>query len=463
MNTTTTTKLQVDDIQGVILSAYGHLPVSTYVFLAVKDRDKVKGWLKSVLSEITSAAIWPTGPDGKKIKPKTAFNVAFNYDGLAILGLPPESLGSFSVEFIEGIANSVARSGFLGDVDDNAPQKWEFGGPTNPTHLLLMLFAENDSALEARRSHHVSIAEANGLAIVATENSYRPDHGKEPFGFRDGMSQPVIEGTVQQTDPAEPFVKAGEFIFGYRNEYDLLPPMPTPDTLGMNGTYLVYRKLEQNASGFWEFIKKNAKNSDPAEMQYLAAKMVGRWPSGAPLTLRPDYDDPALGLDSDRSNNFLFTPTDAQGHACPVGAHIRRANPRDGLEGDPHDSLTTVNHHRLLRRGRVYGPTFAEDVMTNYTKDAAKNPRGLQFVSLNADIKRQFEFVQQTWGNDSKFNGLYNDKDVIMGSNDGTGVMTIQRCPIRRQVQNIPRFVTVKAGGYFFLPGMKALAYIASL
>ncbi|HEX2914306.1 MAG TPA: peroxidase [Chloroflexia bacterium] len=481
-----TPTLDLKDIQGIVLSGYGHLKASAYVFIQIDHPRTAGEWLGQIIEEVSSAEPWPVvmqAGQAQKVKPQTAFNLAFTYQGLEKLGIPTDG---FSVEFREGIAGGphswdypegpVNRSRRLGDIGDNDPEKWEFGGPKNEQiDFMLLLYALDDTSVSALQNKLVPGVELCGMHVVATQVTYRPEVGQEPFGFMDSMSQPVIEGT-DQTDPGQPTIKAGEFLLGYRNEYNLLPPMPSYPELGKNGTYLVFRKLEQDVCGFWNYIYKEA-NFNPTEARWLASKFVGRWPSGAPLVLSPEKDDPALGADTNRNNNFMFASADPHGYLCPAGSHVRRTNPRDSLQPTPEDSLTSVSRHRILRRGRVYGPTYPADVIGYLEEEARKNkrdhfaeelasPRGLAFIAINADLKRQFEFVQQTWINDPHFDGLYSNRDPLLSNYCVDGVdaevhtMVIPRHPLRREVRGIPRFVTVRAGGYFFLPGISGLKAI---
>jgi deferrochelatase/peroxidase EfeB len=198
-------------------------------------------------------------------------------------------------------------------------------------------------------------------------------------------------------------------------------------------------------------------------MILLAAKFVGRWPSGAPLTLTPNSDSQAL---SDE-NRFVYMELDPNGYRCPIGAHIRRANPRDSRVNDtPSESMKTSSRHRLIRRGISYGrPLFDRAAL-----DAGEAPiglkddgeaRGLHFFAINANISRQFELLQQTWCNNATFNAEFGTTDPIVGCNDGMGVMTLPARPVRHRIRNVPKFVHVRGGAYLFLPGLSALRYLA--
>ncbi len=475
---------QLSDIQGLILSAYGHLNSAAFLFLHARDTAAAQRWLGAILDDVTPSKPWDLKPTGEKHKPQVALNLAFTLEGLQQFGLSPETLGSFPQEFREGMA---ARAGVLGDDGPSAPAHWELGGPTNPApHVLLMLYATDAARLEVwvETQRARIAASAGGLEEISSQRGQRQPSGKEPFGFHDGLSQPVIEGIERHHhgDPV-PAVKAGEFILGYLNEYGTYPVSPVvaatadpgqllpafPDgalpayrDFGCNGSYLVYRKLEQNVARFWNFMEEQTK-ADPDAMVRLASKCVGRWPSGAPVTVSPDRDEARLG----NANDFLYTPRDPLGHGCPIGAHVRRVNPRDSLLNDnPTDALTTCRRHRIIRRGIPYGPppfppeTVEPHHAPVHLKDDG-HARGLHFIAVNAGIARQFEFLNQTWVNDPTFAALLKDKDPIVGNNDGTTYMTIQRQPIRERIANIPRFVSVKGGGYFFLPSLRALRFLS--
>jgi Dyp-type peroxidase family len=265
-------------------------------------------------------------------------------------------------------------------------------------------------------------------------------------------------------------IRAGEFVLGYINEYGLLterplvPPERDPDRilppdaagsgsadLGRNGSYLVLRQLRQDVAGFRDFVDRAARGPDGTSTaqarELLAAKLVGRWRSGAPLTLSPDHDDATLAQD----NDFGYHHLDPDGLRCPVGAHIRRANPRDSLEPQPgtEQSRELNRRHRLIRRGR------------NYAEDGEQ---GLHFLCLNASLTRQYEFVQHSWINDPSFHGLVGSVDPLVGPRGADGTAFTEAAqPARRRYLGLPRFVQVRGGGYFFLPGIRALRYLSSV
>ena len=470
-------ELQTDDIQGMILTGYGHLLFSKYLFLHITEAEKAKVWLKTIAPQITTAN-WKKGANGKVEKPPFALNIAFTYPGLEKLGLPPESLKTFPPEFIEGMGQAQ-RSQQLGDLDASDPTKWEFGSPTAPAiHSLLILQSADEETLKTLcQKYQAQMNSSQGLQLIHWEDGYIPEDSKEHFGFRDSIAQPEIEGSPKPTTNQD-WVKAGEFILGYKNEDGNFPPTPTVHAnadpykmlqpvgnasktalkdLGGNGSYLVFRKIYQDVAGFRRYFRDNF--IDPAEQALMAAKTVGRWPSGAPLTLAPHQDnDPSL-QQAPQNNAFLYMDTDSHGYACPMASHIRRTNPRDSLGEDPQASLKNVNRRRIIRRGAVYGPRLAEGV---FEDDQAA--RGLLFICINANIRSQFEFIQQQWVNNAHFGGTYNDKDPLIGINSSQQScrqMTIPHVPVRQKLTHLPNFVAVKGGGYFFLPSKSALYFLA--
>lgn len=479
--------LEREDIQGIILSAYAHLPCAAYLLLRIEDAPRARLWLAQMADEIT-----------KSVAKQEVFslNLALSYEGLQALGLDQSALESFPIPFREGMY-SEKRSLILGDTNENHPSMWKWGNGKDGIHIMLMVFGEDEAALEAQLKQRTDeITASRALAMMQFLPAGRQPDSKEHFGYADGIGQPVIEEDEHHEKKQRArtghatVVKAGECILGYINEYGipsvspvvaaaldplaLLPEYNVPEdlrfaigdgnqklhSLGRNGSFLVFRHLQQHVAEFWNFLDEATRDSDnrsdPAALERLGAKFVGRWPSGAPLVKSPDADNPELK----NENNFRYAETDRYGFACPVGSHIRRCNPRDSLGDNPESAREAANRHRLLRRGRSYGHRIA-DRMVDDGQD-----RGLYFICLNSDIERQFEFVQQTWINNTVFGGLDNETDPLIGNQDRnlcSGMMTVQGNPIRQRIPNLRSFVTVKGGAYFFLPGIKALRYLGSL
>jgi Dyp-type peroxidase family len=226
--------------------------------------------------------------------------------------------------------------------------------------------------------------------------------------------------------------------------------MPRPEVLGRNGTYVVFRKLHTRVAAYRQYLR--ARSASRQEEELLAAKFVGRWPSGAPLVLAPDRDDPELGADPRRNNAFMYGADDPRGLKCPLGAHARRANPRDSA------IIGEVRLHRMIRRGTSYGPMLPDGVLEDDGAD-----RGIMFAFIGAHLARQFEFVKTQWINDGAFFGTPGERDALVGPHDGRGRFTVPQTPIRRRLTELPRFVVNRGGEYCFQPGLRALRWITDL
>jgi Dyp-type peroxidase family len=457
-------RLDLGDIQGLFARGYREHRYARFTIFTIAEAPAGRALLEWLLPRLTTAA--PFSGD-------VALQVAFTASGLRELGLPDHVVTGFTAEFRQGMTNAN-RSRFLGDAEESDPSGWAWGGPDGPpADGLLMLYATDPGLLERWQAELRQQLEKSGITGI-TELPARELGDTEPFGFHDGISQPVIAG-LPKAAQAMRTVPAGEFILGYPNARGqlagrpLLPASEDPGRLllpdptgtgavdfGRNGTYLVFRQLEQDVEGFWQFVDAATRradgSSDSRDRAALAAKMVGRWPSGAPLVKAPDHDAPALADD----NDFAYR-NDPRGLACPIGAHIRRANPRDSLGPEPAVSLEASDRHRLLRRGRSYGP--AGDGTRS-----ADSETGLYFICLAADLARQFEFVQHTWLNSATFNGLYDDADPLTGTHHpGGSTFTVPARPVRRRYRGLPQFVRTRGGAYFFLPGVSAVRYLAQL
>jgi Dyp-type peroxidase family len=483
------TILELDNIQGYLIRGYAHMLYSRFAYLQISDAKAAKKWLSES---------WKTMTTAKHIRDKsqisnTHLNIAFTHDGLKQLGLNEENLAAFSREFRQGMV-SPHRARLLGDSDLSSPESWIWGGPQNePIHLCLMVFGNDKSGKDdLEMDKQVCLAyyaeleskfEENGLKLVYYIDGQTQPQNKEHFGFRDGISQPIIEGSGR-VGPKDDVVKAGEFLFGYKNEFGVYPDTPllaSPQgdlnlldsdaegsgqkDLGKDGTLMVMRQLDQDVNKFWTFMNENTKNPDgsinEAESAKLAAKIMGRWQNGAPITLFPDKDP---GPNSD-INEFGYAKFDKDGLKCPFGSHLRRSNPRDSV--DDHgakESLKLSKQHRIIRRARLYGQIY-EGSPTDTRPDGDV---GLLFICFNIDISRQFEFLQYTWANLPKNKELYNDPDPIIGGKErlSTGEQqnfTIQDLPVSRSVKNLPRVITVKGGAYFFLPSINSLRFLSTI
>ncbi|PZV17063.1 MAG: peroxidase [Pseudanabaena sp.] len=436
--------LELDDIQNGVLHGRPSPYAGVYILLRIDDQHAGRELLRRLIPALASA----TNPSDRS--QEAWVSIALTFQGLKALGVPQDSLDSFPLPFQQGMA---ARAQILGDVGENAPENWEKPLGTSDVHVAISALAPDTERLDAVLARaRKSYQELSGVTAIWRQDCHVLTSEREAFGFRDGISHPAIEGSgIPGSNPREQPLKAGEFILGYPDEMGQLPPMPRPEVLGKNGTYVVFRKLHQRVAAFRQYLKANS--SSPEAEDLLGAKMMGRRQSGAPLAKCPFHDDPDLGADPTRNNDFLFEEDDAQGFKTPPGSHIRRMNPRDAkISG-------FARIHRMIRRGTSYGSMLPPGVLED---DGAE--RGLAFVFVGAHLERQFEFVQSEWMNKGQFfDGPTGDKDPIAGAHDGNGGFTIPQQPIRRRLQGIPAFVVTRGGEYFFAPGLRALSWLASL
>ncbi len=348
-------EVDYSDVQGLVRFGYSKMTEASYALLRIKDPAAARAWLR--VAPVTSAATMNPPPS-------TALQVAFTAGGLAALGVPGSVIAEFSSEFLAGMTEE-SRTRRLGDVGSNAPAQWEWGYETDVPHLVMMFFAEPGGLTNFMQSAtgpgwNEAFAEMRWLETANLD-------GVEPFGFTDGISQPQIDWE-RQRDPTRPqidysnIVALGEFLLGYPNEYnkytdrplvdantasaDLLPAEDAPGKkdVGRNGTYLVLRDLRQDVRAFWQFVRQKA-GGDAAESEKLAAAMVGRTRAGDPLVPIQNEPIPGIGSQPDqiKQNRFTFDQ-DPTGSACPFGAHVRRANPRNpDFPGRPASSVSPAS------------------------------------------------------------------------------------------------------------------------
>jgi deferrochelatase/peroxidase EfeB len=513
------------DIQALARTALDSLKGARYMLLRVGEPDAARRWLHGLA---------PANAADQHIE--EACQVAFTAAGLRALGIDEAFVRRFSPEFCEGMASNENRSRRLGDTGANAPANWNWGVGDKEPHILLILLTSAER-IEEFADKMRKQAEDAGLSIIDVLPT--SDMGEvEPFGFTDGISQPSFDwdrsrmpGTGADRDYTN-LLALGELLLGYSNEYGLLTERPVltagernaailpkglhpPEChdLGLNGSYLVYRQLAQDVRGFWRWIAEEAKRAGTTK-EDLAEQMVGRKLDGSPLddlVLRPI---PGVETDHANLNGFAYD-TDPDGLSCPLGAHIRRANPRTG--DAPHgrqspldnfltmlgltirrirqatsstlpwprntsiwpfarsedDAVASARFHRILRRGREYGGKIERDAALD---PATPDPQaGIHFLCLNANIARQFEFIQGAWIASAKFAALTGEQDPLLGNREPFPVPPVAVSPQRtdgfsrpgaaphcRHSTGLPQFVTVRGGAYFFLPGLAALKWIAS-
>jgi Dyp-type peroxidase family len=448
-----------DDIQGNILRGYG-FDHARHLLLGVVDAGAAGRWLEELGPQVTPATPWADPPE-------STLNVAFTHRGLAAMGVDDEALASFPEDFRQGMRARAAEH--LGDVGPDRPEAWEPAGAHHPkVHVLLMVQAMGSDTAEARTALLAREAAEHGLEPVATvqmaamrmpagAGEWGQGRGRmvEHFGFADGLSQPAVDGAIEPTvvpGNGTPLrggdwrpVRPGEFVLGYPDEEEHAPPVPRPEVLVRNGSYLVYRKLAQDVSAFRQ-VTAELDGRFQLGPGTVAAKLVGRRADGSPLLPAGAGGHPAA------PNDFRFGD-DRRGHGCPVGSHIRRANPRDAFGLEPE----LISRHRLLRRGMPYGPPLPPDAVEDDGE-----PRGLVFMAYCASIRRQFEFVQRAWLNDGNPFGAGYTPDPIVGHGEAPRRFAFElpgRLPIC--LADLPRLVRPRGGDYLFQPGLRGLRHIA--
>ena len=436
--------LELDDIQHILLTRTPAL-TGRYEFLTFDNAAAGRAWLTEMLATVQSATDATQTMDASR----RWVTLAFTWTGLRALGVQRDSLDSFPEEFREGMA---ARASILGDTGGSHPDNWVGGLASEDLHAIAILFARDDD--EYRRCigvHDELLARSPGVRSLShlDLNANPPfDYAHDHFGFRDRLSQPVMKYSGEEPTPGSgDALEPGEFILGYPDENGPPVDLPQPEVLSRNGSYMAYRRLEEHVGLFRSYLSDNA--ATPEEQELLAAKFMGRWRSGAPLVLAPDRDDPDLGADPMRNNDFDYGTMDPHGYACPLGSHARRLNPRD--------TAHYMNRRRMIRRGATYGPALPDGAPDDGVD------RGIAAFIICADLIRQFEFAQNVWINDKTFHELGNEHDPICGTQDGTLDFTVPKRPIRKVHKGIPAFTTLRGGAYFFLPGISALHYLAGL
>lgn len=509
---------------------YG-FPKGRYILLSVTNAEKARIFVREVVPSITTSVRWASpgengsSASGSLVKPAATTNVAFTYRGLRAIGVPRDSLQSFPDEFAMGMQ---PRRDILGDDGASAPEHWDtVWNDPDSIHILIWINGQTTADVDKRSNEILAlVAACSGVEVMKGHRgaSGRDDSpyqdasaifvegeptAMEHFGYTDGISNPYFKGMgsheetvmgggkVTGRSPATragwEALETGEFLLGHKDEALELPEAPSPGLLARNGTYLVYRKLHQNVASFDAYLR-SVGETFPGGPEALAAKFVGRWRNGAPLASFPtestakDFaadwqrakaevlaartaDERQVAKDKFAKLNVRFTAfdytDDLAGGRCPVGAHIRRANPRAALQFGQEGAFETPgaisNRRRLLRRGLPYGDS---------TVRSDDGDHGVIFMALNASIRRQFEFVQQQWMNYGNDFQLANDKDPIVGNQGLTpsgapdGSMTIQADPKADAApffcNQLPRFVTTRGGEYFFMPSLTALRMIGA-
>lgn len=504
--------VETDEVQSIVFTSMPTHPFAACLIIKLPEDVSSR---HSFLSELLTSGVHTLPqlgfgdlPPGSRCDTVVSY-LALSAGGLRKCGLPDieaaDGLASFGFPFVAGMA---ARSPVLRDAELSEPSLWRWNDKSvvgAAVHAALWLVAVDENERDTAVANVKKCLASLGGTTLRTMPT-RPvgtEFGQGHFGFSDGHSQPIIRGTTGARAALDrDLIQPGEFLFGYQNNQGFVPPSPRLQTeldpecllaetsfdrsqrypsfrperqlpafrdFGRNGSYLVLRELEQNADGFHNANTRHASDLKtrypgleaapgiPITAEWVAAKLVGRWPDGTPLVDRiaPPPKSPSATSAPVANNDFDYGKDDPSGLKCPLGAHVRRANPRDSLNpGDSH-ALSTTNRHRLIRRSRSY---------TYPTDDVGKQEKGLLFTAICGDLERQFEFVQQRWIASPIFHGLASEGDPLLAAPQApTGVFTVPTRNGPIQLQGLQSYVTVRGGGYFFLPSRSALQFLAEL
>ncbi len=440
----------------------------THMFVSFGSSAAARSFVAAVGAQVTTADRY----NGAVPHPDLRVSTGVTYTGLAALGVAADVLASFPEEFRSGMAG---RAQGLGDNGRNAPARWETPFNQSQLHMWVMVQSNAPALLSGRVTELGALAAQSGVAVLSVQSGamFGPGQApaKEHFGFNDNLGQPGVagvgqpiqpgQGTFQPGNAEQPWkpIPVGCFLLGYENGFGETPAHPSADALRKNSTYMVFRKLEQDVPAFHAYVAETAKLLSIDE-ELCAAKFVGRWRSGTPLESSPDHDDPTIAADGTKRDDFTY---EADGMHAPHFCHIRRANPRNSLGAR---TVVDMTNHRIIRRSVPYGPFLAAGAPDNGAS------RGLFFRAFNASILDQFEMIQSAWiNNANEMHGLSTDRDPFVGTVEPMGPVERQlgssftipqpdgSCPTR---YNLPSFVTVKGGEYFFYPSCTALRWLAA-
>jgi deferrochelatase/peroxidase EfeB len=468
-----TVALDLQDIQGNLLRGYGYRHARHFA-LGVKDAAQAKTFIAGLIcgDEQQSPQISTEEEWKPKYRPPYRLNLGLTWEGLGALGVPAGALAAFPQAFREGPAKRALQPDpdfpegvGLGDCRESAPGNWVLGGAGDPdVHMLLSLYTdEHEKGPLERLSKRLRklFGPASLTEILAYDADALPER-RVHFGYRDGIAQPHIRYAPGRERPdKQPEAEPGDFLLGrdYKNLYGGNYLGDIPAELGDNASYAAFRILQQDVAGFEALLAEWASRYSLPSAEFVAAKLMGRWRNGVPLTLSPQTEHPQPQLSEKQLNDFDYAPAaghttfldDAHGTRCPIGAHIRRLNPRSSLVmGQPHS-------RRLIRRGMPYGPPFEQ---------ADEQERGLVGIFICGDLELQYEFILRVWANeDLAAHGLHGTREAIIGAQPPGGGAFLLRTEGGRDpivMIGLARLVQTRGSVYCLIPGIGGLRSLAA-
>jgi Dyp-type peroxidase family len=485
--------LDLADIQSYVLYPVA-FPFARFHFFHVPNAAAGRAFVRAVTPMVTNATHSGMPHEDRKASELT---LSFTHDGLAAVGVPPRSLASFPLDFQQGM--KARADEFLVDRGTSHPSGWEPIWDKGRIHILIgiqtthipgptpgTLLVNGQEKLEELSKQVTEHARETGVSEIGRQDggALTDDAGfsdKEHFGYSDGIGNPDIAGDGWPAPPGsgKPDGKGGwtplapgEFVLGVPDEAGEIPAAPVPVGLARNGSYMAYRKLHENVGQFRRWLAEEGERFAGGP-ELLAAKLVGRFRDGTPLEVSPHK---AYGWTMKERMDPAHMPSltdftygnDAEGSRCPMGAHIRRVNPRDSLGFNG----VLVDRRRIIRRGVPYGEWVPETLSFEQMDEQDRvdadheSKHGVIFVAINASLERQFEFVQREWVNYGNDFRQGNDRDPLLGNREGEDRAVIQGDPhletAPHMCTGLPQFVTTRGGEYFFIPGLSALRIIGS-
>ncbi len=447
---------QLPDIQGLILRGLGQTMVR-HLVLRVTDAPTARAALGALGDpDDTSTPSVTHGADRGKNKPRSAIALGITATGLLALDVPRDSVSSFPTDFLEG---AVRRATRVGDWDLNAPELWGPLADPDLVHVLVSVYASSAADLDAAATAVTDLFGSGAAVTTHYDGAVFPDHPNHVhFGYRDNISQPIIDGdpVPRPADGPQPKAPPGEFLRGYESQYGgVTLEVPQPVELGHNGSFTAFRVLEQNVAGYEEFLEAVAKEAS-LDPEYVAAKVVGRWRNGVPLVKEPGPTPPPDPAPGTPLNDYGYEADDPDGLRCPMAAHMRRGNPRDQPmlpRGDNH-------RRRIMRRGMPYGPEWTKGDPVDHV------PRGLLGHFIGSSLTLQFETVMGEWINRGLTNpSITGTNDVLIGVHQKPNWFPVPMpggstfdVPV-----NDLQFTTTKGCIYAFLPSLTALRWIGAI
>jgi Dyp-type peroxidase family len=475
-------RLDVNEIQGDLLVGM-HKNAELFLFFKIADAARFKALARGyVVGRLTHLRTVQDREDNVEARhrgnvsrggrmPWLGMNLGFTKEGLTQL------LGANRPRMSPAFERGADDPETIAALDDPPLSQWLPSFRSDRVDGVFLIAGPNESFVTSH-SHALCARLGGAIKTVYSEmGTARPgrERGHEHFGFLDNISQPGIRGITRPSNPTyapneglpgQDLIWPGEFVFGYpgQDPKDPVKAGPPPEMAApwmKNGSFMVFRRLKQKVPEFRKFVAAQAARLG-MDRELLAARMVGRWKSGAPLELAPLRDNPALGADENRNNDFAYSDDPFQ-RKCPYAAHIRKAYPRDDT-----GNAAEAKRHRIIRAGLPFGPEVEPGETTT------RNSRGLMFVCYQTSIERQFEFIQRGYADNPDFVGgkvrpdngspVTPGFDPIIGQAPGNGAREMDEpypnypAGNRRTKLDMPhQFVVLTAAAYFFMPSITAL------